>query len=80
MKKLLFATALIAGTTLGFAKGTKQEKNTPVAQTVNNNTEKNVITKTSIVGHLMHVEGFTTTTDSDGNVQIYYYDFYVYIP
>jgi len=33
-----------------------------------------------MVGHLQHVEGFATTTDPKGNVQVYYYDFYIYVP
>ncbi|WP_294299764.1 hypothetical protein [uncultured Chryseobacterium sp.] len=84
MKKILFAAVLAAGTTLGFAKEAKQQETLPIDQTINslvkNDNEKIVITKVSMVGHLQHVEGYVTTTDSEGYVQVYYYDFYIYVP
>jgi hypothetical protein len=80
MKKFLFAAVLVAGTTLGFANEAKQPIDQPINSFVKTNNEKNVITKVSIVGHLQHVEGYVTTTDSEGNVQVYYYDFYIYVP
>ncbi len=84
MRKILFAALLVAGTTLGFAKEFKQEKITPMITIIDSvsktDTEKFIIKKSELIGSIMHVEGFVVAYDKDGNLNMYYYDFYIWVP
>ncbi len=88
MKKNLSIAILLSGISLGFAKDVKLEtEKTPNVQTINttnslvkNGNKELTITKVSkVLGHIEHIVGAVYGYE-DGYVQVYYYDFYIWVP